>query len=85
MADLLSTILINDSSGNHNEAYQLKTAHGKAHKQEQLAAFDHFKEQLSEECNKIPQEWVALKIYVVHFRGLSLLQARGDLLRDRPS
>lgn len=50
---------------------------------EQLAVFgtdeiqglvNHFKEQLSEEeCNKIPQEWVALKTYVVHFRGLPLL------------
>lgn len=65
------------------------------HKQEQLVTFggnevqrivDHFKEQLSEEvCNKIPQEWVALKTYVVHFRGLPLLQAYGDLLRDHPA
>ena len=41
---------------------------------------DHFKEQLSEvECNKIPQEWAALKTCVVHFRGPPLLQAYGDL------
>ena len=47
---------------------------------------NHFKEQLSEEeCNKIPQEWVALKTYVVHFRGLPLLQPYGDLLRDHPA
>ena len=65
------------------------------HEQEQLATFggnevqkivDHFKEQLSEEeRNKIPQEWVALKTYVVHFRGLPLLQVYGDLLRDLPA
>lgn len=57
------------------------------HEQEQLATFggnevkrivDHFEEQLSEEeCNKIPQEWVALKTCVVHFRGLPLLQPYG--------
>ena len=63
--------------------------------QEQLAVFggdhvqcivDHYKEQLSEEeCNKIPQEWVALKSYVAHFRGSPLLEVYGELLRDRPA
>lgn len=63
--------------------------------QEQLALFggddvqcivDHYKEQLSgDECNKIPQEWVALKSYVVHFCGRPLLQVYGELLRDRPA
>ena len=47
---------------------------------------DHYKEQLSgDECNKIPQEWVALKSYVVHFCGRPLLQVYGELLRDRPA
>lgn len=63
--------------------------------QEQLALFggddvqcivDHYKEQLSgDECNKIPQEWVALKSYVAHFCGRPLLQVYGELLRDRPA
>ena len=63
--------------------------------QEQLALFggddvqcivDHYKEQLSgDECNKIPQEWVALKSYVMHFCGRPLLQVYGELLRDRPA
>ena len=63
--------------------------------QEQLALFggddvqcivDHYKEQLSgDEFNKIPQEWVALKSYVVHFCGRPLLQVYGELLRDRPA
>ena len=62
--------------------------------QEQLALFggddvqcivDHYKEQLSgDECNKIPQELVALKSYVAHFCGHPLLQVYGELLRDRP-
>ena len=43
-------------------------------------------EQLSgDECNKIPQEGVALKSYVVHFCGRPLLQVYGKLLRDRPA
>lgn len=47
---------------------------------------DHYKEQLSEEeCNKIPQEWVVLKSYVVHFCGRPLLPVYGELLRDRPA
>lgn len=62
---------------------------------EQLACFgadevqsivDHYKEQLSEEeCNKIPQEWVALKTYIGHFQGRPLLQVYGDLLREHPA
>ena len=47
---------------------------------------DHYKEQLSgDECNKIPQEWVALKSFVAHFCGRPLLQVYGELLRDRPA
>ena len=47
---------------------------------------DHYKEQLSgDECNKIRQEWVALRSYVAHFCGRPLLQVYGELLRDRPA